>query len=283
MCSAFELSFLNSGRFLDKALTASDHLEEGRVCSIIEVEEAKTILGFVPIWGTCLVYGIVFAQIGTFFTKQAATMDRTIIRGFNIPAASFQSISTLVILISIPIYDRVFVPIARAVTTKPSGITMLQRIGTGIFVSVILMIIAALVEIKRLKTAQEHELLNKPSETVPMSIWWMAPQNVLFGVAEVCAMVGLQEFFYDQVPTELRSIGLALYLSVFGVGSFLSSFLISIIEQATTGGGRCSWFSNNLNRARLDYFYWLLAGLSALGFASYLHFARCYIYNRKSM
>ncbi|XP_024032516.1 protein NRT1/ PTR FAMILY 5.10-like, partial [Morus notabilis] len=268
--------------FLDKALIAPHHLKEGGwVCSVAEVEEAKAVLRLVPIWGTCLVYGIAFAQLSTFFTKQGATMERTIVSGFEIPAASLQCFISIAILMSIPIYDRIFVPFARAFTGKPSGITTLQRIGAGILISIFTMIIAALVEIKRLKTAKEYHLVDKPSVTIPMSIWWLLPQYLLFGLSEALTMVGLQEFFYDQVPTELRSIGLALYTSVFGVGSFLSSFLVSVIEKATGSAGRDSWFSNNLNRAHLDYFYWLLAGLSALGFAAYFYFARSYIYNRR--
>ncbi|GMN33847.1 hypothetical protein TIFTF001_041960, partial [Ficus carica] len=62
--------------FLNKALLAQDGLnEDGTVCSMDEVEEAKALLRLVPIWVTCLVYGIVFAQCPTFFTKQGATME----------------------------------------------------------------------------------------------------------------------------------------------------------------------------------------------------------------
>ena len=255
--------------------------EDYSVCSIAEVEEAKAVLRLVPIWGACLIYGIVFAQSSTFFVKQGATMDRMIVSGFKIPAASLQGLIGITLMIIIPIYDFIFVPIARAFTRKPSGITMLQRIGTGIFFSALSMIVAALVEMKRLKTAQQYDLVDKPSLSIPMSVWWLLPQYLMFGLADVFTMVGMQEFFYDQVPTELRSIGLGVYLSVFGVGNFLSSFLVSAIEKATGGDDRDSWFSNNLNRAHIDYFYWLLAGLSVVGFAIYLHFARSYIYNRK--
>ncbi|GMN51794.1 hypothetical protein TIFTF001_020934 [Ficus carica] len=268
--------------FLDKALIAPCHLKEDDwVCSVAEVEEAKAVFRLVPILGTCLIYGIFYAQPGTFFTKQGATMERTIVSGFKLPAASLQCFISIAMLTFIPIYDRVFVPFARAFTRKPSGITALQRIGAGIFLSVFTMVIAALVEIKRLNTAKEYNLVDKPDVSIPMSVWWLVPQYILYGITVVLTMVGLQEFFYDQVPTELRSIGIALYHCIFGVGSFLSSFLVTVIDNATGGSGRDSWFSNNLNRGHLDYFYWLLAGLSAVGFAAYFHFARSYIYNRR--
>ncbi|VAH55011.1 unnamed protein product [Triticum turgidum subsp. durum] len=41
------------------------------------------------------------------------------------------------------------------------------------------------------------------------------------------------EFFYDQMPRELRSLGLALYFSVMGIGGFISSALISFIDPPT--------------------------------------------------
>ena len=181
-------------------------------------------------------------------------MERAIFSGFKIPAASLRCIIGLVILTFFPIYDRIFCSDPRALTRKPSGITLLQRIRTGIFLYIFILIIAALVETKRLKTAKEYNLVEKPSSTIPMSIWWLVPQYLLLGMADVFPVVGLQEFF-------------------------LSSFLVLVIDKATGGNGRDSWFSSNLNRAHLDYFYWLLAGLSAIGFVANLYFARSYIFN----
>ncbi|KAL7156155.1 hypothetical protein ABFS83_03G123800 [Erythranthe nasuta] len=269
-------------KFLNKALLGSKGSnQDSKVCSITDIEEAKAVLRLVPIWATCLIYAVVFSQSSTLFTKQGVTMDRHITSTFQIPPASLQSLISLSIVLFIPIYDRILVPIARSVSRKPSGISMLQRIGSGIFLSLLSMVIAALVERKRLATAVEHGLVDDPKAVVPMSVWWLAPQYLLFGISDVFTMVGLQEFFYDQVPTELRSIGLALYLSIFGVGSFISSFLISVIEKYTSGPGKDSWFSDNLNRAHIDYFYWLLAGFSAVAFIAYVYFAKSYIYNRK--
>ncbi|CAK9135407.1 unnamed protein product [Ilex paraguariensis] len=270
-------------KFLNKALLAPDgSKEDGKVCSISEVEEAKAILRLFPIWVTCLAYAIVFAQSSTLYTKQGVTMDRSIGSGFEVPAASLQSFISMSIVIFIPIYDRILVPIARAMTGKPSGITMLQRIGMGLFLSILSMVIAALVERERLQIALEYGLIDMPEATVPMSVWWLLPQYLLFGIADVFTMVGLQEFFYDQVPSELKSIGLALYLSIFGIGSFLSSFLISVIEKATSGDGQDGWISDNLNRAHFDYFYWLLAGISAVALVTYWYFAKSYIYRHIS-
>jgi len=99
-------------------------------------------------------------------------MDRTIWRGFEIPPASLQLFACFPPIFLIPIYDRLFVPFARAITGKPSGITVLQRIGIGMFVSIVCMIAAAIVEMKRLKIAMESGLVDrKPETTIPMSFW----------------------------------------------------------------------------------------------------------------
>ncbi|XP_071733330.1 protein NRT1/ PTR FAMILY 5.10-like [Rutidosis leptorrhynchoides] len=267
-------------RFLEKALLTPDESNEcGTVCSINEVEEAKSVLRLVPIWASCLAYSVVLSQTTTFFTKQGATMDRSIGSSFEIPAAALQSFIGVSILLLIPIYDTVFVPIIRTFTKKPSGITMLQRIGTGMFISIVLMIVSALVETKRLKTAREYGLQDDPNSTVPIKIWWLLPQYLLAGAADIFTVVGMQEFFYDQVPSELRSVGLALYLSVSGVGNFLSSFIISIVEKTTGGNGQDSWIADNMNQGHIDYFYYLLAVISAVAFMVYLYAAKSYVYN----
>ena len=179
-------------------LTLDCSKEDGKACSFSDIEEAKAVLKLFPIWITSLVFGILPAQLSTFFTKQGITMDRSTGLGFDIPAASLQSLNTTTIVIFIPIYDRILVPIARHLTRKPSGISMLQRIGTGMFLYIISMVIAALIEVKRLKKAEEQGLVDTPNVTIPMSVWWLVPQYVLSGVGDALTMVGFQEFFYDQ-------------------------------------------------------------------------------------
>ncbi|KAG1369885.1 protein NRT1/ PTR FAMILY 5.10-like [Cocos nucifera] len=242
-------------------------------------EEAKGLLQLFPIWATCLTSSVVLSQATTLFIKQASTLDRRIGTGFQVPPASLGSLTGISAIVFIPIYDRVIVPIARNFTGLLTGITMLQRIGTGISFSVIMMVVAALVEMKRLQTARDFGLVDMPDATIPMSTWWLLPLYVLNAIVFVLAFVGLQELFYDQVPNEMRSLGLALYASVSGIGEFFGGFLVFVIDKVTGSRGE-SWFSDNLNHAHLDYFYWLLAVLTFIQLGLYLYFARSYVHKK---
>ncbi|KAL0314973.1 UNVERIFIED_CONTAM: protein NRT1/ PTR FAMILY 8.1 [Sesamum angustifolium] len=148
---------------------------------------------------------------------------------------------------------------------RPSaGITSLQRMGIGLFVSIFAMVPAALVEKKR----RDH-----PSDR--LSIFWLFPQFFLVGTAEVFTYVGQLEFFYDEATDGMRSINSAIFLSEIGIGSWLSTAIVKIVERAT-GGLQEGWLRNDLNASRLDYFYWILTGINAVNFLVYLWVAQRY-------
>uniref|UniRef100_A0A0E0KX80 Major facilitator superfamily (MFS) profile domain-containing protein n=1 Tax=Oryza punctata TaxID=4537 RepID=A0A0E0KX80_ORYPU len=234
-------------------------------------EEARGVLRLLPIWATCLAYGVAYAQIMTLFNKQGRTLDRRIgDGGLELPPAALQTFGPVTIMGFVPIYDRAVVPVLRRVTGNPRGLTTLQRTGTGMALSLAAVAVAAAVEGRRLETVREQR---------PAMCWvWLVPQYGAMGVADVLAVVGMQEFFHGEMPEGMRSLGLALYYSVMGIGGFISSALISVLDGVTRTDGSDGWFADDLNRGHLDYFYWLLAGVSAGELAMFLCFARSYAY-----
>nr|GEW07191.1 protein NRT1/ PTR FAMILY 5.4 [Tanacetum cinerariifolium] len=281
------LARTNQYRFLDKAAIIDDRdkslakHDEWRLCTVNEVEQVKLLIRLLPIWISCTIFTVVIAQLGTFYTKQAGTLNRTIgSTHFEIPPASFQVIVGLTILTVVPIYERVIIPAAKRLTKQPSGITMLQRIGFGIFFSILTMMVAALVESKRISVVKDQGLMDVPDPNLPMSAWWLVPQFVLMGVADMLTIVGLQELFYDQVPDEMRSMGAAAYLSILGVGSFMSTALISVVQMVTARRGDEWLKGNNINKLHLDGFYWLLACLSGFGLVMYVVLAKGFVYKK---
>ena len=278
-----------SSRFLDKAavqepdFTSKLEHNQGlqspwKLCTVTEVEEVKLVLRLLPIWISAVLFATLPAQISTFYTRQGTTLNVNI-RSLKIPAASLQSVNPITIVILMPLYDRVFVPMVRRFTGNVRGVSMLQRIGIGLLISLMSMVAAAFTEVKRLGVAKEHGLLDHPEKTVPLSVFILLPQYILIGAAEVFTSVGALEFFYDQAPDSMRSLGTALFLTTIGVGNFLSSVLLSAIVHITSHNGK-SWIVDNLNRCRLDYFYWLLGGLSALNLCFFMALAHWYKYKK---
>ncbi|CAN6561895.1 unnamed protein product [Malus baccata var. baccata] len=84
------------------------------------------------------------------------------------------------------------------------------------------MVVSGLVGVKRVSVAKYHNLLDNPKAVVPVRVWWLIPQYMVCGLSDLFALVGIQEFFYDQMPEEMRSLGAAAYLNVNGVGSFIT-------------------------------------------------------------
>jgi dipeptide/tripeptide permease len=263
-------------RFLDKAAILEDtpvnpKQNPWRLATVTRVEETKLILNIIPIWLASLTTGICVAQATTLFVKQAASMNLKLSDSFTIPPGSVVSVTAIGTLIFVPLYDKVLVPIMRKITGNERGISILRRIAIGLAFSVIVMIVAALVEAKRLRMNELETSQNT------MSVFWLVPQYLILGFGDSFSLVGLQEYFYDQVPDSMRSLGMALYLSVIGVGSFLSSFLITIVDHVTEKNGK-SWIGKDINSSRLDRFYWMLAIINALNLCVYLFLAKRYTY-----
>ncbi|XP_023526079.1 protein NRT1/ PTR FAMILY 5.8-like [Cucurbita pepo subsp. pepo] len=251
-----------------KVMDDKNMIQRERLCV---PDKVKMVLRLLPIWTMLLMFAVIFQQPATFFTKQGMTMERNIGANFKIPPATLQSAITISIILLMPLYDKVLIPITRLFTGAEKGITVMQRMGIGMFLSTIAMILAALVEAKRLTMIKTVS----SSSSVPLSIFWLLPQYIILGISDIFTVVGMQEFFYSEVPVSMRTTAFALYNSVFGVGSFCSAILISIVELMTSMEGRPSWFSDNTREARLDKYYWLLAFCSGLSFVLYVIWCKC--------
>ncbi|KAM1157858.1 hypothetical protein TB2_027975 [Malus domestica] len=112
-----------------------------------------------------------------------------------------------------------------------------------------------------------------------MRLWWLIPQYMVCDLSDLFALVGIQEFFYDQMPEEMRSMGAAAYLNVNGVGSFISSGIITLVQAISSKHGE-KWLNDNINRAHLNYFYWVIAALSTLNLCVHLWIAKRFVYKK---
>ncbi|PIN20482.1 H+/oligopeptide symporter [Handroanthus impetiginosus] len=265
-------------RFLDKAAIKQENTTP---CTLTQVEETKLVLSMAMIWLVTLIPSTIWAQINTLFIKQGTTLDRHLTSNFQIPAASLGSFVTLSMLLSVPMYDRYLVPFLRQRTGHPRGITLLQRLGIGFVIQLLAIAIAYGVEVKRMNVIRAHQVKSS-EEIVPMSIFNLMPQYVLLGIADVFNAIGLLEFFYDQSPGEMQSMGTTFFTSGIGVGNFLNSFLVTMVDKITGRNEGKSWIGKNVNDSHLDYYYGFLLVLSMLNMGAFLWASKKYVYKRES-
>uniref|UniRef100_A0A0E0M501 Uncharacterized protein n=1 Tax=Oryza punctata TaxID=4537 RepID=A0A0E0M501_ORYPU len=133
-----------------------------------------------------------------------------------------------------------------------------------------MMVYAALLEMKRLAIVQSSGLADH-NVAAPMSILWQTPAYFLQGVAEVFCCIGMSQFFYDQAPDSMKSLCSALGQLAIASGAYLNTFVLGVVTMVTTSSGAPGWIPDNLNEGHLDYFFWMMATLSLLNLAVFVH------------
>lgn len=219
--------------FLDKAAIVTENKRAPNLwmlSTIHHVEELKSVIRIIPIWVAGIILNTAFVQQQTFAVQQGKTMDRHLTESFQIPAGSMYVFVMIFLIFTIVIYTRVIIPVARRFTNLDRGITILQRMGIGLVISILITLVAGFTEVKRKQVGSAHGLLNSSRSTIPMSIFWLVPQYALQGIAEAFALLGHLEFFYDQAPESMRSTAVVLFWSSTSCGHFFSSFLVSMVH-----------------------------------------------------
>jgi len=274
----------NGIRFLDKAalITSTDEIKPDnslsdpwRLTTLQQVEEVKCLLRIMPIWSAGILLYVAVLQNSSYVVFQALQSNRHLGKSsFEIPAGSFSVFSMLALTFWIPLYDRVIVPRLQRITGNEGGITLLQRMGVGIIISIVAMVVSAIVEERRRTLADS----SSSSTISSMSSLWLIPQLTLLGLSEAFNLIGQVEFYYKQFPENMRSIAGSLVFLSSSAANYLSGFMITVIHRTTGRDGRSNWLDSDLNKGKLDYFYFLLAVIGVLNFMYFIVCARWYRY-----
>ncbi|KAL2543567.1 Protein NRT1/PTR FAMILY 1.2 [Forsythia ovata] len=272
-------------RFLNKACivkdTEKDLTPDGKsadswsLCTVDQIEELKSLISVIPIWSTGMIMSINICQ-NSFPVLQATSMNRTIGSGFKIPAGSFVMFTVISVILWIALYDRVFLPMASRIKRKRVYICTTKRMGSGIFLSFMAMMVTAVVENIRRSLAIQEGYEEKPQAIVHLSAMWLVPQYCLSGFAEAVNAIAQNEFYFSEFPRSMSSIASTLNGLGMSVANMLASFILSSVDNLTKRGGNESWISSNINKGHYDYYYLVLAGLSMANFIYFLVCSRAY-------
>lgn len=259
--ATFKVDHTNQFRFLDKAAIVpaltSEKKGPWRLCTVSQVEDVKMLLRLCPVWASMVVFFMATSQMSSTLIEQGMAMDN-LVGPFAVPPASIAGFDVISMLVLIPIYDIVLVPLARSATGEPRGFSQPQRIGVGLALSTLAMAYSALLEMKRLTMARAQQ---------KASIMWQAPAYTVLGAGEVFATIGILELFYDRAPKSMKSLCTALAQLAVAAGNYLNSAVLGAVASA-------GWIPEDLDDGHLDYFFWVMA---ALGTLNLLQFWLCSI------
>ncbi|CAJ1972283.1 unnamed protein product [Sphenostylis stenocarpa] len=235
-------------------------------CTVGQVESLKSLLRVLPMWSTGI---FMIATQAALSTVQANTMDRRLFGNFQMPAGSFNLVIVITVLIIIPTYDRVMVPLLAKYVGMPRGFSCRSRMGIGLLFVCASKATSAVVETMRRNTAIEEGFEDQPNAVIHMSVLWLVPEFVLLGIAEGFNPVGQVEFFYTYIPKSMSSFAMALFTLQLAAVDIFGNVLVSIVDKGTSVRGNESWLSTNINKGHLNYYYALLA---CLGILNYFYF-----------
>ncbi|CAN8277116.1 unnamed protein product [Cochlearia groenlandica] len=266
-------------RFIDKASIITDPdgelNKEGeaknkwRLCTIQQVKNLKCVTAVLPVWVTGIACFMLTDQQNIYGILQAIQMDKTFgHNNFNVPAGWMNLVSMITLAVWISVYECIIIPIAKKTTGRKTRLSMKQRIEIGICIGIVCMVVAGLLEKKRRESA-----LKNGSFVSPVSIVMLLPQFVLAGLTEAFSAVALMEFLTVRMPEHMRTVAGAIFFVSSSIASYISTLLINVIDALTRKGGE-SWLgSKDLNKNKLENYFFIIAGIQVLNLIYFRFYA----------
>mmetsp|Transcript_35266 Transcript_35266/g.111039 ORF Transcript_35266/g.111039 Transcript_35266/m.111039 type:complete len:612 (-) Transcript_35266:455-2290(-) len=107
-----------------------------------------------------------------------------------------------------------------------------------------------------------------------VSIFWQVPQFLLVGTSEILSSVVAMELFYNQCPSNMRSITAALNLLTTALGSWACIPLVLIVNADPDN----KWMPDDLNEGHLEYVFAVIVIIMLVTLAVYCKWASGYTY-----
>ncbi|EQC36958.1 hypothetical protein SDRG_05782 [Saprolegnia diclina VS20] len=264
------LVLIATGRNTDWVRAAA--IENGGDCSLAETREVGQVLRLSPYFGFLIVFWAVYSQQTMNFILQGCQMDLRV-GETQVSSAMLSMFDSIVILVFVPVFNQCLYP---AIERCGVRLTILRKMGAGLVVAALCMVVAGAIEVARKESPLLEGLSSNcadASERLPMSaisVWWQTPQYLLVGVAEILVSIPSYDLFYSEVPESMRSVCQALNLLTTTLGSVVAGGVNSIFSF---------WVTTNLNDGALELVFYILAGLVLLNLLGFVLVARGFEYH----
>jgi len=245
-----------------------------------QIEGAKEVFALTPFVACTIPFFSAYNVMHSAFIAQGCQMNNNI--GSMAIAPSMMGLfNSLSVVVFIPVVDYAFYPFMRKIAGGKFTMTPLRRCGLGYAVSALAMFLSAALEYYRRAapivtttcTAENVALgwctarqigypvaeLSScyqyvgPSASMPvpkheLNLMWQLITTAMIGLSEVFLVVNATNFFYSQVPANMRSVCQAIFLLTISLGTMVGAVINSLCS---------SWLPNNLDLGHQEYMFFI--------------------------
>jgi proton-dependent oligopeptide transporter, POT family len=204
----------------------------GFLHEVFSAEGLATLGKLVLIYAFVAVFWSLYDQTSSAWILQAEKMDRHMF-GIEMDAAQTHAANPIIILAFIPLFSYLVYPAINRVFP----LTMLRKIGIGLFVTAGAFCLSAVIESWIVDGYTPH-------------IGWQFLAYAVVTAAEVMVSITGLEFSYTQAPPKMKSVVMSLWLLAVSAGNLLTALVNRFIQD-----------ENGKSRLSGPDYYWLFAGL----------------------
>ncbi|XP_062974796.1 solute carrier family 15 member 3 [Elgaria multicarinata webbii] len=246
------------------------------------VSNFQVLVKILPVLLTLIPYWMVYFQmqstyylqglhlcIPNFFENNrlnSSILSADVSSGYMLPDAWLLLANVVILLILVPVKDRVIDPFLAKRKLLPSA---LKKMALGMFFGLASVLSAGFLETKRLQYVNNNETISQQIGkdnyiAAKLSIFWQIPQYLLIGISEIFASIPGLEFAYSESPKSMQGAIMGLFFFISGLGSLLGSGFLTLLSLPAAGWMHCPEDYGNINKCQMDYYFFLLAGIQTV-------------------
>jgi dipeptide/tripeptide permease len=206
----------NVSHWLDRAYPRYDHAF---------IEDSKTLFKIITMFSPVCLFWALYDQQGSRWIYQAMLMIPTVRifgRSFAIKPEQMGLVNAALILIMIPLFDKVIYPMLSGFGLRMKPLT---RILWGMVLGAISFILAAILQFAIMTNGVFAPSPDDPSILVCVEgcvhVLFQVPQYVLLTAGEIMFSITGLEFAYNQAPDSMKSVCQAVWLLTVAMGNLV--------------------------------------------------------------